>query len=54
MTDGAFKVAVHRLRKRFRDVVKSRIAETVHDPADIVDELHYLIRALIASPLESQ
>jgi DNA-directed RNA polymerase specialized sigma24 family protein len=49
MTDGAFKVAVHRLRKRFREAVKSLIADTVEDPAEIADELNYLIRALSAT-----
>jgi RNA polymerase sigma-70 factor (ECF subfamily) len=48
LTEGAFKVAIHRLRKRFRDAVKSLIAETVDDPADIAEELDYLIRALTA------
>jgi DNA-directed RNA polymerase specialized sigma24 family protein len=47
ISDGAFKVAVHRLRKRFRDVVKSLIADTVDDPAELADELNYLIRALV-------
>lgn len=53
MTEGAFKVAVHRLRKRFREAVKSRISDTVSDPADITDELNHLIRALTVSPQES-
>ena len=44
-TRGAFNVAIHRLRKRFRQVVKSHIAETVDDPAEIADELNYLICA---------
>lgn len=46
MTDGAFKVAVHRLRKRFRQIVTDRIAATVEDPGEIPDELNYLIAAL--------
>jgi len=49
MSDSAFKVAVHRLRKRLREVVKARIADTVSDPAEITDELGYLISALAAS-----
>lgn len=48
MTDGAFKVAVHRLRKRFRQIVKAQIAATVDDPAALDDELGYLIQALVA------
>lgn len=46
MTVGAFNVAIHRLRKRFRQVVKALIAETVSDDSEIQDELHHLIRAL--------
>lgn len=45
-SDGAFRVALHRLRRRFRDVVKGEIAGTVTDPADVADELRHLIAAL--------
>ncbi len=54
ITEEALRVAVHRLRKRFREAVKSRIADTVSDPADITDELGYLISALATSPQESR
>lgn len=46
MSDGAFKVAVHRLRKRFRHIVVDRIASTVSDPVEAQDELNYLINAM--------
>jgi len=46
MSDGAFKVAVHRLRKRFRQIVRDKIAATVDGPEDLQDELNYLIQAL--------
>ena len=52
ITEETLRVAVHRLRKRFREAVKSRIADTVSDPADITDELSYLISALATSPHE--
>jgi RNA polymerase sigma factor (sigma-70 family) len=48
MTDAAFKVAVHRLRKRFRKIVVDRIAVTVHDPAEVDEELAYLLSAVTA------
>lgn len=48
MTDSAFKVAVHRLRKQFRRAVTDRISETVNDSTEIQDELHYLLTALTA------
>ena len=46
LSDGAFKVAVHRLRKRFRHVIVDRIASTVNDPVEVQDELNYLINAM--------
>jgi len=46
MTEGAAKVAIHRLRKRFREMVKAEIAQTVEDAAQIQDELRYLLEVL--------
>jgi len=46
MTAGAVKVAIHRLRKSFRDAVESEIAQTVDSPAEIAEELRYLIEVL--------
>jgi len=46
MTPGAVKTAVHRLRRRFHDGLRRHIAETVADPAEIDDEIRYLIGAL--------
>ena len=46
LSEGAFKVAVHRLRKRFRHVVVERITTTVDDPVEVQDELNYLIHAM--------
>jgi DNA-directed RNA polymerase specialized sigma24 family protein len=45
-TEGAVKVAVHRLRRRFRDRLREDISHTVADPAEIDEEIRYLIRAL--------
>ena len=50
MADGAFKAAVHRLRKRFRQLVKNQIAHTVDRPEALLGELDYLIQALTAGP----
>jgi RNA polymerase sigma-70 factor (ECF subfamily) len=46
MTEGAVKVAVHRLRKRYRGLLRAEIAETVSDPSDIDDEMRHLVAAL--------
>ena len=39
MTEGAVRVAVHRLRRRCRDLLVAEIEHTVADPADVDDEL---------------
>jgi len=45
-TEGAIKVAVHRLRRAFRNELRAAIGETVADPADVEEEVKYLERAL--------
>lgn len=44
-SEAAAKVAAHRLRQRFREILRTRIAATIADPADAEDE----IRALMAT-----
>ena len=46
LKEGTVKVAVHRLRKRFRAELMSEIASTVEDPEDVQEELHALFEAL--------
>ncbi|HEY7120841.1 MAG TPA: sigma-70 family RNA polymerase sigma factor [Tepidisphaeraceae bacterium] len=46
MTEGAVKVAVHRLRKRCRDLLRDEVKETVADSTEVEDELAYLLRTL--------
>jgi RNA polymerase sigma factor (sigma-70 family) len=46
MNEGAVKVAIHRLRKRFRELVKTEIAQTVGDGGDVQTELNYLLEVL--------
>ena len=46
MSEGAIKVAVHRLRRRYRELLRTEIAETVSDPSDVDDEMRYLMAAL--------
>lgn len=47
MTEGAVKVAVHRLRKRFKMVLREEIAQTVNDPELVDEELQHLRAALV-------
>jgi RNA polymerase sigma-70 factor (ECF subfamily) len=42
MSEGAVKVAVHRLRRRFRDFVRDEIAQTVSSEDEIEGEIRYL------------
>jgi RNA polymerase sigma factor (sigma-70 family) len=44
-SEGSIKVAVHRLRSRYRELLRSRIAETVGE-SDVEDELRHLLAVL--------
>jgi len=46
--EGALRVAVHRLRKRFRERFRGEIAHTVASPEDIEAEVRHLMNALAA------
>ena len=46
MSVGAVKVAVHRLRQRYRALLRAAIAETVSNEADLDDEMRYLVAVL--------
>jgi RNA polymerase sigma factor (sigma-70 family) len=45
-TEGALKVAAHRLRRRYRDLLRQEIAETVATPEEIDDEIRDLFTTL--------
>jgi RNA polymerase sigma factor (sigma-70 family) len=45
-SEGALKVAIHRLRKRYRELFRQEIADTVADPAEIESELRFLAAVL--------
>lgn len=46
MSDGAVRVAVHRLRQRYRELLKAEVAQTVDEPTEVDDELAYLRTAI--------
>jgi RNA polymerase sigma-70 factor (ECF subfamily) len=48
LTEEAVKKAVQRLRQRFRDCLRSEVAQTVSTPDQIDDELRHL-RAVLSS-----
>lgn len=43
MSETAVKVAIHRLRARFRELIRAEVAATVNDPEDVTEELRHLI-----------
>jgi len=45
-SEGALKVAIHRLRKRYRELFRHEIADTVADPGEVESELRFLAAAL--------
>lgn len=45
-TAGAVKVAVHRLRRRYREELRRRVADTVGSDGEVEEELRYLLKAL--------
>ena len=46
LSEGAARVAVHRLRQRYRELLRDEIAQTVAEPGQIEDELRHLLAAL--------
>ena len=47
LTPGSVKVAMHRLRHRFRELLRSEVARTVAQPEDVDGELRYLISVAV-------
>jgi RNA polymerase sigma factor (sigma-70 family) len=45
-SEGAARVAVHRLRRRFREVFREEVAHTVASAEDVTEELRHLLAAL--------
>jgi RNA polymerase sigma-70 factor (ECF subfamily) len=46
MKEGAVKTAVHRLRRRFRTILRAEIAETVATPGEVEEEVQHLFQSL--------
>jgi RNA polymerase sigma-70 factor (ECF subfamily) len=49
MSEGAVKVAVHRLRQRYREILRETVADTVAAGSDVERELRDLFSALAGS-----
>ena len=49
MTEAAVRVALHRLRKRYGELLRTEIAQTVASPAEVDEELKYLLGVVSSS-----
>jgi len=50
MSESALTVAVHRMRRRYGELLREEIAATVATPEAVEEELRYLINIVSASP----
>lgn len=46
LSEGAARVAAHRFRSRYRELLRAEIAQTVATPAEVEDELRHLFAVL--------
>jgi RNA polymerase sigma-70 factor (ECF subfamily) len=46
MSANAIAVAVHRLRQRYRELVRTEVANTVGSPNEVEDEMRHLFSVL--------
>jgi len=50
MNEGALKTAVHRLRRRYRELCREEVSQTVAEPSEVEVELRYLCEMLCENP----
>ncbi len=46
MSEGALKVAIHRMRRRLGEILQSEIASTLNDPRQVEEEIRYLFAVI--------
>ncbi len=46
LSESGVRTVVHRMRKRFRELIRAQIAQTVSTPAQVDEEIHYLFEIL--------
>ena len=49
MSENTVKTSVHRLRRRYRELLRAEVAHTVTSPGEVEEELRSLFRALATS-----
>jgi RNA polymerase sigma-70 factor (ECF subfamily) len=47
LSESAVKVAVYRMRRRFGEILRAEVADTVGDPADVEPEIRHLLALLV-------
>ena len=45
-SEGAARVTLHRLRKRFRELFREVVAETVANPEEVESEMRHVLEVL--------
>jgi RNA polymerase sigma-70 factor (ECF subfamily) len=46
MSESAVKVAIHRLRRRFGEMLRDEVSQTLDDPDKTDDEIRYLFAVM--------
>jgi hypothetical protein len=46
LSEGGLRTAVHRMRLRHRELVREEVAQTVSNPAEVDEEIRYLLRVI--------
>jgi len=46
LSESGLRSAVHRMRQHYRELVREEVAQTVNSPAEVDEELRYLIRVV--------
>ena len=46
VTEPALKSVVHRMRRRYAELFRDEVAQTVADPADVQDEIRHMLGVL--------
>ena len=49
ISESAVKVAIHRLRARFRELIRAEVAATVGDASEVTDELRHLVAIIVSA-----
>ena len=46
ISESALKSSIHRLRQRYRNLLRDEVAATVDQPGEVDEELRFLVRAI--------